>query len=120
MTAREINKLLEEQRNENHHFVKVWRKENDFLDYDLIDRFVENLSSSTELGGIDLLTMEDMWSELQRFAGSRVKKIHDASGDKVEWEHHGKTGTHTQVCMYTPETIMAIFDVESKGNPVGA
>ena len=116
MTAREINKQIEEQRTENQHFVKWWRKENDFLDYDLIDRFLENLSSSTELGGIELLTMDDMWSELQRFAGTRVKK----NGDQVEWEHHGKTGTHTQVCMYTPETIMAIFDVESKGNPVGA
>jgi len=120
MNAREILKLLEEQRKENHHFVKWWRIEDDFLDYDLVERFVDNLSADEELGGIDLLTMEEMWSKLQKIAGTRVKLVNDASGDKVEWVHQGKTGTQTQVCGYTPENIMSIFDVESKGNPVGS
>lgn len=118
MNEREILKMVEEQRNASHRFVKWWRKEEDFLDYDLIERFMENASGNVELGGIDLLTMDDMWKELQRIAGTRVKLLHDAAGDKVEWVHHGKTGTQTQVCAFTPETLMTIFDVETKSNPV--
>ena len=118
MRESEILKMIEERRNENHHFVKWWRKEDDFFDYDLIERFKENAGSNKELGGIDLLTMDDMWNELKRIAGARVKLMHDTSGQSVEWVHTGKAGTKTQVCTYTPETLMTIFDVETKGNPV--
>ena len=118
MKEHEMLKIIEERRNENHHFVKLWRKENDFVDFDLIERFRENAGSNMDLGGIDLLTMDDMWNELKRIAGERVKLIHDAAGDNVEWEYHGKTGIKSQICSYTPETLMTIFDVETKGNPV--
>jgi len=38
----------------------------------------------------------------------------------VEWVHKGKDGLHTEVCVYIPATLMQIFDVETRGNPVGA
>ena len=118
MRESEILKMIGERRNENHHFVKWWRKEDDFLDYELVEKFIENAGSNKELEGIELLTMEEMWNELKRIAGTRVKLMHDTSGDSVEWVHKGKAGTKTQVCTYTPETLMTIFDVETKGNPV--
>jgi hypothetical protein len=114
----EMLKIIEEQRNENHHFVKLWRKENDFVDFELIERFKEEAGSNMDMGGIELLTMEDMWNEVKRLVGTRVKLIHDVTGDNVEWVHEGKTGTVTNICGYTPETLMTIFDVETKGNPV--
>jgi hypothetical protein len=114
----EILKTIGERRNENHRFVKWWRNESDFLDYDLIEKFVEDAGSNKELGGFDLLTMDDMWNELKRIAGTRVKLVHDATGDNVEWVYQAKSGTKIQVCAYTPETLMTIFDVETKGNPV--
>jgi hypothetical protein len=118
MRENEILKMIEERRNESHRFVKWWRKEEDFLDYDLIERFMEDAAGNKELGGIDLLTMDDMWNELKRITGTRLKLMHDASGDMVEWVYQGKTGIITQICAYTPETLMTIFNVESKGNPV--
>ncbi|RII29431.1 MAG: hypothetical protein CXR30_12445 [Geobacter sp.] len=118
MRGREIESALKEQRRDDHRFVKWWRKEEDFLDFDLIDRFVNNLSSNEEIGGIDLLTMDDMWSELKRVGGTRVKLVHEKSGDKVEWVHPGKQGIHTEVCTYCPETLLTIYDIETRGNPV--
>lgn len=118
MRGREIIATLNERRSGEHRFVKWWRKESDFLDYDLVDRFVDNSGGIEEIGGIDLLTMEDMWNEVKRVGGTRVELLHDADGDKVKWTHSGKTGVRTNVCMYTPETLMEIFDVETKGNPV--
>ncbi|MFA7404523.1 MAG: hypothetical protein WC007_11035 [Pelobacteraceae bacterium] len=118
MRGREIIEALDKRRTEDHRFVKWWRKEEDFLDYDLIDRFVENTGGTVEIGGIDLLTMDDMWNEVKRVGGTRVTLLHDETGDRVQWVHKGKTGVHTNVCTFTPETLMEIFDVETKGNPV--
>jgi hypothetical protein len=118
MRGREIVASLNERRTENHCFVKWWRKEEDFLDYDLIDRFVENTGGIEEIGGVDLLTMDEMWNEVSRIGGSRVSLLHNENGDRVEWVHKGKTGVHKNVCAFTPETLMEIYDVETRGNPV--
>jgi len=118
MRGSEVIASLKDRRTEKHCFVKWWRKEEDFLDYDLIDRFVENTKGSEEIGGIDLLTMDDMWNEVRRVGGSRVTLLHGTDGDRVEWIHRGKTGEKKNVCMFTPETLMQIYDVETKGNAV--
>ena len=48
MRGQDIIKSLNERRSENLCFVKCWRKEEDFLDYDLIDRFLENAKGTDE------------------------------------------------------------------------
>jgi hypothetical protein len=116
--GRDMLKTLNERRTANHRFVRWWRKEEDFLDYDLIDRFMANSSDSEEIGGIDLLTMDDMWKVVKKVGGNRVKLLHNTNGDQVEWVHEGKRGLTTDVCVFTPENLMTIFDVETHGNPV--
>lgn len=114
----EILKQIKKGRKESHHFVKWWRKEEDFLDYELIERFIENATSNREMAGFELLTMNDMWNEVKRIAAGRVTLLHSPAGESVEWVYEGKNGVKTQVCAFTPETLMTIFDVETKGNPV--
>lgn len=118
MRGREIVSTLEKRRSDEHRFVKWWRKENDFADYDLIERFMDNTASSEEIDGLDLLTMDEMWQELKRIGGGRINLIRDRSGDVVEWERLDEKGKHMDVCVYTPETIMEIFDAETRGNPI--
>jgi hypothetical protein len=118
MKGREIVATLKEQARADHRFVKWWRKEEDFLDFDLIDRFLEHATADEEIGGLQLLTMNEMQEEVKRVGGTRVKFIHEASGDKIEWVHLAKEGVRTQVCAYTPEALLTIFDVETHGNPV--
>lgn len=118
MRGTEIIKTLNDRRTMDHRFVKWWRKESDFLDYDLIDRFVANLSKDEEIGGIDFLTMDEMLREVKRVTGNRVNILHGQSGDSIEWVHLGKSGERTQVCTYSPESLITIFDVETHGNPV--
>jgi len=118
MRGPEIISALDARRTDEHEFVKWWRKEEDFLDYDLIDRFIDNTTSGEEVGGLDLLTMDEMWDEIVRICGSHVKRMLDSSGDRIEWVHKGKSGTSTHLCAYTPQTLMEIFDVETRGNPV--
>ena len=118
MKGPEIMKTLNERRTGDHRFVRWWRKENDFLDYDLIDRFLANSSASEEIGGIDLLTMDEMWDIVKKMGGNRVNLLHERKGDMLEWTHEGRTGFHTDICAFTPEALMTIFDVETRGNPV--
>ena len=99
MKKKEIEKILKAEMSKNPCFIKWCRKENDFLDYDLIDRFMAQLSSNEEFEGVELMTMDEMWQEVQRTCGTRVKLVHEKSGDKVEWEHLGKTGMHKEVCV---------------------
>lgn len=113
MTGREAVRAVKERRTDQHRFVRWWRKENDFLDYDLIDRF-ETGSADEEIAGVDLLTMDEMWSLVKKIGGSRVNLVHDAGGDRIKWAHKGKE----DVCGYTPENLLTIFDVETRGNPV--
>jgi len=118
MKGREIVTTLKEHARAEHCFVKWWRKEEDFLDYDLIDRFLEHVTKDEEIGGAELLTMNDMLNEVKRVCGTRVKFIHEPSGDRIEWAHRAQKGVKTHVCAYTPEALMTIFDVETHGNPV--
>jgi len=118
MRGQEAIASLNERRSDQHCFVKWWRKETDFLDIDLIEQFVENTGGGEEIGGIDLLTMDDMWNEVRRVSGSRVTLLHGTDSGKVEWVHKGKTGEHKNICAFTPETLLQIYDVETKGNPV--
>ena len=118
MKGREIVASVKEHATADHRFVKWWRKEEDFLDYDLIDRFLEHTATDEEIGGLQLLTMNEMRDEVTRVGGTRVKFIHEASGDKIEWVHQAKEGVRTHVCAYTPEALLTIFDVETHGNPV--
>jgi hypothetical protein len=119
MKEYEAVKQIEDKRKAKHFFVKWWRKEQDFMDYDLIERFMRNVDKNQDIGGFELLTMDEMWSELQRVAGNHVKLEHGDFGGKIYWVHKGKSGINSQVCDYTPANLMTIFDIEIKNNPVG-
>jgi hypothetical protein len=118
MRGLEITKAINGIRTENHKFVKWWRKENDFLDVDLLERFLENRNFGDEIGGVELLTMDDMWNEVKRVGGRRVKLIHEAKGDSIEWTHKVKGTDRTDHCAYTPPALIAIYDAETRGNPI--
>ncbi|MSM41103.1 MAG: hypothetical protein GJT30_15920 [Geobacter sp.] len=119
MKGKEILNELNERRSSEHEFVKWWRIEDDFLDYDLIDRFADKVADDEEIGGLELLTMGEMWGEVKRVSGDRVHRVHGKTGDDVEWVHEGKSGVSTNVCPYTAETLINIYDVETHGNPIG-
>ncbi|BDV41948.1 hypothetical protein GURASL_08710 [Geotalea uraniireducens] len=118
MRGSDARKMVSENVSAEHRFVRWWRKENDFLDYELIDRFLENVPSYEEVGGVELLTMEQMINEVKRIGGSRVRIMHGEGGDRVEWHHGSKGSERDEVCALTPEALLTIYDVETRGNPV--
>jgi hypothetical protein len=113
MTGDEIAKQIAGQRTAEKFFIKWWRKEEDWLDFDLIDIFLQNVTPDEEIGGFDLLDMEEMWQYVQRVAATRVARTNKKNEEVIEWR---KKSGEELVCPFTPDTLIRIFDVESHGN----
>ena len=111
MTGKEIGEQVAAQRKEGQVFIKWWRKEEDFLDFDLIDRFVENCGENEEVGGFELVGIDAMWERLQSVVPTRVKLDTLGSQKFVLWK---KENGETVECPFAPETLMDIFDAETK------
>lgn len=116
MRRNEIQQMLETQMSPQHRFVRWWRSENDFFDYELIDRFQNSLTGEEEIGGFELLTMDEMWDEVKRVAGERVIHYRDGGSDFVEWLPLNGTQMHTEIHPYSAETLQMIFDAETDDN----
>jgi len=115
MRGSEIVNSVNAQRRPDQHFIRVWRKEEDFLDYDLIERFMEQVQSGHEFGGFDLLTMEEMQEQVERVCGKRFA-VTQKTGDKlIEWIRDDGS---RNVCPFTPRSLMDILDSETRGTVI--
>ena len=117
MTIQEIRKEVLGTWNEGRCFIKWWRKENDFVDYELVDTFLANLKPDEEFAGFELLTMEQMWRELQRLVPERVA-LGQKHGEKViRWQHTTGDGTvREDVFPYDASSLLTVFDGETRGD----
>ena len=114
MKTNDIVKAINEQRTTDINFIGWWRKEEDFIDYDLVDRFISNSLQNQEIGGFELLGTEGMWQRLQSVCGDRVMKTQKGGEQLIEWTVGGERRTLS----YTPKSIMDIFDAETKGDVI--
>ncbi|NIQ96129.1 MAG: hypothetical protein GWO11_03120 [Desulfuromonadales bacterium] len=96
-------------------FIKWWRKENDFCDFQLLEDFKKNVEGSQEFAGYELLTTEEMWDELKTQAGDHVSLGKTHGREVIRWDRPEKP---SQVCPFTADSIMTIFDVETRGNVI--
>lgn len=119
MRGLEIMRQLSEETVADHPFIRWWRPENDFVDYDLVAEFRTDLGKEEDYGGFELLTMQEMWDELKRVAGDRVSHYRKTiSGDVIEWQHLEANGMQTDLFPYTAEAMLTIYDAETADNPL--
>ena len=117
MDEGEFLKVVEQGKKEGKEFIRWWRKENDFADFDLIDRYLQTSHARNDIENFDLLDKDEMWDVLQKqVAGDLYHRV-STKNDTIEWHRLGKDGEeHTYVCPYTAHSMMSIFDAETKGN----
>lgn len=117
MTGHEILKEMRHAGRDKRFFIKWWRKENDFVDYELVDTFLANLMPDHEFSGFELLTLEQMWEELHRREPKRVT-LGMRRGEKViRWQHVAADGTvREDIFPFEPKAIMTVFDGETRGD----
>jgi hypothetical protein len=101
MTGYELKQSLMNKDADSRCFINWWRKENDFADYELIDRFLENLTPEREFEVFELLSMDDMYKELKRHASK-------GSGQKSTKESRCCIGSISVVMAASEKTLTAI------------
>ncbi len=117
MNGREVVKKLSGLEAGERCFIKWWRRENDFVDYELVDSFIEHAGAEQEFAGYELLNLQQMWETLQSSTRGLVTREKRGQREVIVWTHREASGKdHTEVCNFTPQTVMAIFDVETRGN----
>lgn len=119
MTGREIMKQVRTEKQADQHFIKWWRKENDFLDYELVESFLADAKPDDEFSDFELLTMEQMWETLKEFDPLAVSRGEREGQEVIFWEQKLRDGsTKSRICPFTPDSLISVFDALTRGNPV--
>ncbi|TYO95442.1 hypothetical protein EDC39_11919 [Geothermobacter ehrlichii] len=114
MNGNEILQSISASRTENSRFIRWWRKENDFVDYELLTDFLHRLQAGEEFAGFELLDTEQMWELLQKIAGDRVRRELRTKGDYLVWTGGKGTERETLELVFSDESIMHVFNEETR------
>jgi hypothetical protein len=119
MRGSEIVSELQNRKVADQRIIKWWRKENDFLDYELVGSFLNDVKPNQEFGGYEVIDTQEMWETLQKVPGVKVSRDKRRGEEVIVWTHtssDGRETTHT--CNFSPQSIMTIFDIETRGDVV--
>lgn len=117
MTGNELLRQLDHQERKNCRFIKLWRKENDFVDIELIETFRDNVKGGDEFADFELLDMEQLWDVVKRICADRISRQIINNDEMIVWERVDKHGVKTShKCSYSPEFLIQVFDIETRGN----
>ena len=119
MKASEIIREIRNNKVDEKSFIRWWRKENDFVDYELVETFVATNQPNQEFAGYEILDLQGMWETLKHSTPEHVTREKRGQKEVIVWRHRAHDGTEkTEVCNFTPQTVMTIFDVETRGNVI--
>jgi hypothetical protein len=117
MNGKELLRQLDHQELKNCRFIKLWRKENDFIDIELIDTFRDTVKAGDEFSDFELLNMEQLWDIVKKICGDRISRKGIDSNEMIVWDRVDKHGIKSSnQCSYSPEFLIQIFDIETRGN----
>ena len=113
MTGSDIVQQIQAQRTAKHCIVKWWQQENDLVEFELIDRFIQQVKPADRIDGFQLLDLEKMWEVLTGYYPDNLKREVKGDGEVIEWVWSGKDGT-TKMTVYpfTPQGFMTIINDE--------
>jgi len=101
-------------------FIKWWRKEEDFIDFDLVVRFLDTLNYASEINGFELIDQDEMWKTVESRARGRVTKVQRDGRWMLLWSppEGAEVEDKCTECPYTPEMLLKILDAETNSNYV--
>lgn len=114
MNSSELAKKLESHQETNRYFIRWWQDDPETADYETVKTFLDNASPEQEVGGYELLNLEEMWDTLNLRHPESVTRETRPTGDRIIWLHDSGAGEMViEDCPYTPESVMAIFNIET-------
>jgi hypothetical protein len=122
MQGYELTKKIEKERSAHPDriFIKWWRKEEDYLDFDLVARFLENLDEGAEFAGFELIGQDEVWRTIESRCKGRASKVERDGRWVVLWTPPKGVEVEEELpeYPYTPEALLKILDVETNYNYV--
>jgi hypothetical protein len=123
MQGHELLKKIDKEKakNPSNIFIKWWRGEEDFIDFDLLSRFQETLDYGTEIGGFELIDQDEMWRTLEERCKGRATRVQRDNGEYVVlWTppEGAEVEERLPEYPYTPESLLKILDIETNYNYV--
>jgi hypothetical protein len=113
MTRREIADRIATQRRVEHCFIKSWGPGHRFVDFDLIDRFLDRAGPDETFEGFELLDIEQMWQVLIDLDPDKLVRVKGEEGEMIEWVWSESDGKEKKnIYPFSPEGIMTIVDDE--------
>ena len=113
MTRSEVINQIAAQRRGEHCFIKSWGSGHKFVDFDLIDRFIQKAGQGDQIEGFELLDIERMWQILIDLDPDRLIRVKGENSEIIEWMWSDSDGTEKKtVYPFSPEGIMTIIDDE--------
>jgi len=120
MKASEIRQELGREKVDGSCIIKWWRKENDFVDYELVETFVATAEPNQEFAGYEILDRAAMWEALRQVTPDHVSREKRGGAEVIVWRHQLEDGAEkTEVCPFSTQNLLAIFDAETGGDVVG-
>lgn len=122
MKGTEIAREIEQRQDASLCFIRWFRKENDFVDYELTERFLRDANVEKEYAGYELLNIEQMWQRVKNLDPKHLhRETRTRGGEVIVWERPEVEGPgRTQTCPFIPDSLMTIFNVLTRGNIVDA
>jgi len=113
MTRSEVIEQIVAQRREGHCFIKTWGTGHKLVDFELIDRFMQQAGAGDRIEGFELLDIEQMWQILIDLDPDRLIRVKREESEVIEWIWSDSDGTERKtVYPFSPEGIMTIIDDE--------
>lgn len=118
MRRGDILNQLELGQEQGKEFIKWWRKEDDFVDFELIEQFV-NTEDTFDFENYELLDKSDMLNELKRWQPDELELVVSDDGEVIKWKHKSKDGQWKSfTCPFDAASVMSIFDTVTRGDTV--
>ena len=123
MQGYELAKAIQKERYEHPErvFIKWWRKEEDYIDFDLVARFLEKIDfGGTELAGFELIDQEEMWRTVERRCDGRASKVNRDGSWFLIWTppKGAEVEESAPEYPYNPESLLKVLDLETNYNYV--
>jgi len=103
-------------------FIKWWRREEDWIDFDLVSRFLDTVDYGADIGGYELIDQEEMFQTIERRCNGRISKV---QGENGAWVLLYTPPANVELdekilpeYPYTPESLLKILDIETECNYV--
>ena len=111
MTRSEIAEKIALQRRKEHCFIRSWTAGHTFIDFDLIDRFLQKLGQNSSIEGFELLDIEQMWQTLIDLDPDKLLRVKSGEGEVIEWLWKDSDGKEKKnLYPFSPDGIMTIID----------